>query len=258
MLKPPKPIPAWFWDYALWRDQNKVHPRPKTIPKVIPLWAFERYAKHAKSRFKSVPAQLPPVVVSDPPPPPPVTVERLRIMFTAENPQMALDTPTGWVVGLSADLAFRDNVVATIPRLRQRGYRLVAWGDCSKTPAEAVVKLMVDHNLDGWVGQAETPNEYDASIQAGATVIVGNADSLTTDQLQHAINKVNAGELLWLQEDYWGDGHPQPSIVTAKGIAAHAFVIGLYSRTRPRTAEDYFLDMPSLRDTCSIYLREGF
>lgn len=38
----PVPIPAWFWEWAKWRLNNRTGPRPKSAPYLIPPWAWVR------------------------------------------------------------------------------------------------------------------------------------------------------------------------------------------------------------------------
>lgn len=40
----PVPVPQWFWDWALWRRRGRTGPRPIAAPRVVPVWAWRRYA----------------------------------------------------------------------------------------------------------------------------------------------------------------------------------------------------------------------
>ncbi|HZT91249.1 MAG TPA: DUF1906 domain-containing protein [Gaiellaceae bacterium] len=40
----PQPVPAWFWRWAEWRRRGRPAPRPSTVPRVIPPWAWVRLA----------------------------------------------------------------------------------------------------------------------------------------------------------------------------------------------------------------------
>lgn len=48
----PRPIPAWFWDWNIWRLGGKAKPRPTNAPKVIPAWAWRRALAFDRARRK--------------------------------------------------------------------------------------------------------------------------------------------------------------------------------------------------------------
>ena len=177
-------------------------------------------------------------------------------MFTAWNPILANDTPAGWTVALSADPAYREAVLAAAPHLKQTGRPLAVWADCLTTlPGEA--KALAAHlGIHLVIGQAEKPEEYANSRAAGLTTIVGNGSALEPAQLADAVARSKTGALRFIQECYWGDGYGPPSTVSASGIHAVGLCAGIYSAC-PHTLDDYYQDLPSMRGTCSVYLREG-
>lgn len=42
----PRKIPAWFWAWSKWVDNDRQGPRPKEAPRLIPPWAWARYLVH--------------------------------------------------------------------------------------------------------------------------------------------------------------------------------------------------------------------
>lgn len=45
----PRKIPAWYWAWQLWVDNDREGPRPPDAPRLIPPWAWARYLLHRGS-----------------------------------------------------------------------------------------------------------------------------------------------------------------------------------------------------------------
>jgi len=242
--------------WARWREQGAPRPRPSGLPARIPAAWWQRYKRDHPRKPAPPPVTPPPVT-------PPAHLEPVRVVFTAWNPALALDTPAGWTVGLSADLAYRAAVLAAAPVLHAAGIPVAPWADCSSTPPARITELADQLAAAGvpvafLIGQAETPVEYRNARAAGLRVIIGNASALEPAQLADATARATAGTLTWLQEAYWGDGYGPPSTVSANGIPAAGLVAGVYPPACPHTLADYIADLPSMAATCSVYLREGY
>jgi hypothetical protein len=129
------------------------------------------------------------------------------VLFAAQEPLNALAAPGKYAVALSADHAFRyDNLGNIIQELRDHGHRVPGWCDCLPegigTPAEVGAQFVKDYGLDYFIGQAESADEFDAAMAAGATVVVGNITALLDRQITLAITQ----NILFIQEDYWNEG----------------------------------------------------
>lgn len=185
-----------------------------TYKRQVPLKPGDKIGYRKGRGYYRIPAPAPP-----PPPPPPQRDVHLaqRVVFCAEEPQLAAHAPPNYVRAVSADHAYRyPDLAARIQQLRAGGAPVAGWCDCRPsggTPAEVGIQFVKDYGLDYFIGQAESAHEFDNAYANGARVMVGNRSALTTDQIAHLRTDV-----LFIQEDYWNEGWARD---TSPDIVAH-------------------------------------
>lgn len=183
-------MPPVFWIWAAWRDKGGIPAnRPKGLPDRIPASWWARYLIHKGLKPK-----------------PPNVAPAQYILFADAQPELALQAPSKYGVALSADKAFRDPRLAdTIAALRFKGHRVIGWCDCDVakgTSAADGLAFVQEYGLDYFIGQAESPEQFDEAFGHGAHVIVGNLTALRGDQ----VAKIDQHQILWIQEDFWNEG----------------------------------------------------
>jgi len=208
-----------MWIWIAWKDKGSKLPLPPAVAqwyrshklKAAPLSWRIRYRIHQG------------VVIIPLPKPKPDTIWDY-VAFTAWDPHnVAFRCSKKWTIALSADLAYRDRVtIDLVNGLQTAGYRVVVWGDCSKTPVSVINALAASFNVKK-LGQMETVGEGKAVMADGQfEAVVGNASEIHNDpDVYHQVEtKVNAGNMVFSQECYWGDGGQSPSNTGAISIAA--------------------------------------
>jgi hypothetical protein len=94
--------------------------------------------------------------------------------------------------------------------------------------AQAIRDFQSRYGLDYCCFQGETSEEYKTAIEAGADVMVGNANSWSDDQRKDATSRVNVGSLAFTQEAYTNLGGPWPKDTSSSGVPAASFTLGVY------------------------------
>jgi len=190
-------------------------------------------------------------------PPLPSLVELGRnVMFTAWNPTAALRTPADWKVALSADPAFDAAARAAAPALKKRGL-LAVWGVQTQIGAKRIRDFAGQVQADYVIFQAETAEEYDTAIAAGASLIVGNPNAWTDAQRADCTTRCNAGNLAVLFEVYTNAGNPWPDTASSRGVPIACEVLGVGWGDNPYQIDDYLNHTPAgVFATASVYLAE--
>ncbi len=215
-----------------------------TYKRQVPLKLGERLGYQRGKGYYAIPA--PPAK----PVPPVRNPLALYVLFAAQEPLQALHAPAKYTVALSADLAYRDESVAAIKPLHDAGHTVAGWCDCRSdggTSALEGIQFVRENRLAYFIGQAESPAEFDNAMSVEAPVVVGNITALRQDQ----IDQIARGDTALIQEDYWCEGwgraqhpaitawcagiyptplwaYPEPTIVTYRGAGRWADGDGLY------------------------------
>lgn len=169
-----------------------------------------------------------------------------------------------WKHLVTADRGVWTPDAGVVDELAKHGCEVLAWCDCRDpnhptdpgTSAQAAIDLARDPDLDldGWVGQAETPDELANSVgidhdgylvapqgSERARVIVGNPNAWTEKQRETATRMVEAGDLSVAAEVYRIDpGYSSQGVPIASVVYGVAMDGGLYI---PLT--DYLDQMPT-------------
>lgn len=135
------------------------------------------------------------------PPPRPqpsdVTAVGRAWLITAQNPAEALHAPAYYGLAVTADRAYTGQAQA-IAAAKLQGRRTAVWCDCDATPASAAIDMARTLGCDLWIGQCETPGQFDHAVAAGGRLLVGNLSALRDDQLA----LVKAGKVVVINELY--------------------------------------------------------
>ena len=203
-------MPPAFWIWAAWRDKGGIPAkRPANLPDRIPASWWVRYLIH--KGIKIIPK------------PPRNLGPAQYVWFAAQEPEQGLRFPTKCAIAISADMAYRyDNLREIIDALRFKGHRVPGWCDCRPdgTLATTGALFVKSFQLDYFIGQAETADQFDAGYAWGARVMVGNMSELRSDQMEKC-----STEVLFIQEDYWNEGWAR----YPKSDAIAAYCIGIYA-----------------------------
>lgn len=193
-------------------------------------------------------------------PPAPLSLRELgrNIMFTAQNPEAALRCPPHWRIAVSADPAFDQAVRVAAPKIKQAGHLLAVWGVQTQIGSARIVDLAHDLQADLTIFQAETVEEYDTALAAGATIIVGNPNAWTATQRGDAIRR--GDKLATLFEVYANAGSPWPDTASAQGVPVTSEVVGVgsWANGPDYQLRDYLSRTPpTVWASISVYYAEG-
>lgn len=204
----------------------------------------QRDRLRARRQKPKPPPQPAPVVV------PPLVVAARNVIFCAQVPDEALDwlrrTPGKYKWAISADQAYADDALKIADAGKAQGRTLFAWSDCEYTTAQEAMALADAYNLNGWVGQGETPGQYAHAIAAGAEILVGNPNAWTAEQRTDAIARCSGGKLAVIVECYVSEsGHPFPNAYGTQGVPPASWCYGIYRSTHGYvTLNDYVSNTP--------------
>ena len=184
----------------------------------------------------------------------PVTAELgQNVMFTAQNPAVALRCPTHWEIALSADPAFDANARAVAPVVKQAGHLLAVWGVQTQIGAARIRDFAAQVGADFTIFQAETPEEYDTCPPG---LIVGSPNSWTAAQRADAIARQDTLKVMC--EVYSNMGQPWPDAASAQGVPVVSEVLGVGWGTNPYQLKDYRPHTPdAIWQGMSVYYAEG-
>lgn len=191
-------------------------------------------------------------------PPAPVSLTEIarNVMFTAQNPEAALRCPAHWRIAVSADPRYDTAVRAAAPKVKQAGHLLAVWGVQTQIGAPRIRDLAREVGADFTIFQAETSEEYDTAMAAGASIIVGNPNSWTQAQRDDAIYRGSG--LATMLEVYANAGSPWPDTASAQGVPITSEVLGVGWGGNPYQLRDYLARTPpSVWASISVYYAEG-
>lgn len=189
------------------------------------------------------------------PPPLPLSELGRNVMFTAWNPAAALRCPPHWKIALSADPAYDAAARAAAPKVKAHGNPLAVWGVQTQIGTQRIKDFARDVGADFLIFQAETVDEYDTAIAAGASMIVGNPNSWTQAQRDDAINREGLATLF---EVYANAGSPWPDTASSRGVPVVSEVLGVGWGPSPFQLADYLPHTPAgVWATIGVYLAEN-
>ncbi len=184
------------------------------------------------------------------PPPAPSSLGQ-NVMFTAQNPAVALRCPAHWKVAVSADPAYDTNARLAAPLIKQAGHLLAVWGVQTQIGAKRIRDFGAAVGADYLIFQAETPEEYDT---AASQVIVGDPNNWTAAQRADAI----ARQLTVMFEVYSNAGGQWPDTASSQGVPVSSEVLGVGWGPNPYQLKDYRPHTPdSVWRSMSVYYAEG-
>lgn len=187
------------------------------------------------------------------PPPPPTLAEIARnIMFTAQAPEAALRCPQHWRIAISADPAYDTAARAAAPKIKAAGHLLAVWGVQTQVGVDRIRDLGRNVGADFLIFQAETPDEYDTAMAAGASVVIGNPNNWTDAQRADATARGNT--VAHLFEVYANEGSQWPDEASSRGVPITSEVLGVGFGANPYQLRDYLARTPpSVWPTISVY-----
>ena len=174
-----------------------------------------------------------------PTPPPPVPHSFPATLLLAEDPaERSKEWPAAYARAVSADPAYPPPSKAWVAAVHAQGSPVFTWCDCAGTPPAAAIDLAAELGADGWIGQAETMEQFLNAYAAGARIVVGNASVLTPE----AMRLVSSGALLFVNELY---ANCDASLLTRedwRGLPVVARIVAVYQDakcTTPITLDGY-------------------
>ena len=154
-----------------------------------------RKAMQALEQLKHLPAPAPPAGDAY------LNVVRNLLVFatvTDDAIQHACRLGPEWKFLFTADPAYpvSDQQIAAA---RASGHGVYAWGDCMTTLPPAIMAFARARRMDGWYGQAETPEQFNTADQyLSYKGMIANLSALTNEQL----GLVASGNVLVTAEFY--------------------------------------------------------
>jgi hypothetical protein len=164
--------------------------------------AYQTAAKTVVRRHTNEPPPPPP-----PPPGPPLEQGRSWLVL-AEQPKLALNAPAYYKFAVTADLGYRDWYAdgSFFASAHSQGRVIAPWCDCrvdgTGTPPAVAFQMAADYHLSPPLGQGESSTEGTNAVKAGMKIIMGKIG----EQTPEVQAKVAAGEVVWIEEDYWNCG----------------------------------------------------
>lgn len=153
-----------------------------------------------------------------------------NVVYCAQRSEAALAAPKHMVPALTLDPAYAAWATPDIvSKFRIQGRPAVAgWFVQTQVPVQQAKDTANRLGLDYIIYQGETSEEYRTAIEAGAKLIVGNANAWTDAQRQDAAARIGRGELAFAQEAYTNLGNPWPESTSSGGVPACSLVLGAY------------------------------
>lgn len=197
------------------------------------------------------------LTAEQPPAPKPSLVELGRnVMFTAWDPVKALRCPAHWKVAVSADPTYDTAARFAAPKIKAQGNLLAVWGVQTQTGATRIREFGQAVGADYLIFQAETVDEFNTAIEAGAQLIVGNPNAWTDTQREYATARGDT--LATLFEVYANAGSPWPDTASSQGVPITSEVLGVGWADKPYQLKDYqSRTPPGVWQTMSVYLAEN-
>jgi hypothetical protein len=189
-----------------------------------------------------------------PTPPPTTTLVALskNVIFCAQDPASALNSPRKMKVAFTADPAYEHWLSqGLIDQFRAQERTLFSWGVQTQIPASSIIALRDKYHLDGAIGQGEVQDEYDTAIAAGFGIIVANPNSWNEASRADANQRIAAGTLAVIGEDYANLGGPPPNAYGAGGVNISSVCIGVYDGSNEQPATGWNPSVQWYKENCA-------
>jgi hypothetical protein len=218
-------VTSWWEQFDAWQgwlDSGKHGPRPN-VWRVVPLFAWQLRSAVVKARqpVNMHPAPKPP------PTQPPALPERARRyvngIYAAQNPLAALSAKPKYTIMFTADPGYDAWASGgAAKQARDAGHLVGVWyvpTEVSKGRADEVAQRL---GTDLIAGQAETLDQFWASVDHGRDAVIGNLSACFDDP--KAADRIRSGAMVFVNEFYWNqdrsrqpDNHglPVPSLCVA-------------------------------------------
>lgn len=187
------------------------------------------------------------------PPPPTSTLIGMskNVIFCAQDPATALNSPKKYKVALTADPAYAHWVTqGLVDQFHAQGRLVFSWGVQTQIPASEILAMRDRYGMDGAIGQGEVQAEYDTAIQAGFGIIVANPNSWNEASRADANARIAAGTLAVIGECYTNLGGPWPNQYGAGGVNISSVCIGVYDGSH-ETAGGWNPSVAAYHDNCT-------
>lgn len=176
-----------------------------------------------------------------------------NVIFCAQDPAAALNSPMKFNVALTADPAYSHWVSQSLVDQFKAQERLVfAWGVQTQLPGGGgdITAMRDKYGMDGAIGQGETQEEYTTAMQFGFGIIVANPNSWNEASRADANNRITAGKLAVIGECYTNLGGPWPNQYGAAGVNISSVCIGVYDGSH-ETSGGWNPSVASYKANCS-------
>jgi hypothetical protein len=175
-----------------------------------------------------------------------------NMIFCAQNSEAALPSPTKYKVALTADPAYAQWATQSIvDQFHAQGRLVFSWGVQTQIPPSAITDLRDRLGMDGAIMQGETQEEYETAMQAGAGIIVANPNAWNQPSRDDANQRIAAGTLAVIGEDYANLGGPPPNEYGAGGVNICSVCIGVYDGSNEQPDTGWNPSVAWYKDNCS-------
>lgn len=187
------------------------------------------------------------------------------VIYCAQEPLAALAGPRRMKPALTCDPAYASfNTPSVVAQLKAHFGTCGGWFVQTQVSIEHARLFAGTLGLDFLIYQGETSEEYRTASEAGAELLVGNANAWTDNQRVSAAKKIGQGVIAFAQEAYTNLGNPWPDQTSTQGVPAASLVLGVYDGSSETpggwypTIADYKLHTPpSVWPTVSVYHAAG-
>lgn len=268
--------PAWYAAWAAWVDGGRVGPRPKSAPRLIPVWAW----RLRRAQRPAVPAY-----------PAPAAVWREDVVFTVNlssfgDAHRAAARAEGFTVlavlldGDPSSGPNRAELSKISDRLRTQGWKIVGWAPTYTAEQATAAGDIVDFfRLDGWIANleawAEGPNKaltadwlYQWRVASGGGVplavsMLSSDTGLSLRDFDHAAC-LKAGAMLMPQvysnvagDETYTVAAAVAQLKLAKVPASHmSLTFGVYGDRLPGASRVAFQDYRTWAGPRGVYVGE--
>jgi hypothetical protein len=175
-----------------------------------------------------------------------------NVIFCAQNSEAALSSPTKYKVALTADPAYAQWATQSIvDQFHAQGRLVFAWGVQTQIPPSAITDLRDRLGMDGAIMQGETQEEYETAMQAGAGIIIANPNAWNQASRDDANQRIAAGTLAVIGEDYANLGGPPPNEYGAGGVNICSVCIGVYDGSNEQPDTGWNPSVAWYKENCS-------
>jgi hypothetical protein len=195
-----------------------------TVDEWIDHWVKKNQKVKKTAMYKALKALEQEAKPAPAPPPPAVNLEPYRSgIYMAQNMLEALAAPAHYKVIVTADPAYDHYATRqAADTLRAAGHEIMVWYVPTEVSRQRADEVAMRLSATRTIGQAETAEQFDRSWEHGRRAVIGNLSAIRPDQLA----KVAAGEMVFVNECYWGCGAGMPNWRNANaGVAGDCIAV---------------------------------